>query len=49
MGEFGTGKLLGRDGETVIEDPNALAVEWQVRDTEEMVFQTAGSPVPSPM
>lgn len=44
MGEFGTGKLLGRDGVTVIEHPNALAAEWQVRDNEDMLFQMARAP-----
>jgi hypothetical protein len=44
MGEFETGKLLGRDGKTVMKDPNALAAEWQVRSDEPMLFQTVVSP-----
>ena len=44
MGEFGTGRLLGRDGSTVIEDINALAAEWQIRDNEPMLFQTVNGP-----
>ena len=43
MGEFATGKLLGRDGVTIIEDPNALAAEWQVRQDEPRLFHSASS------
>ena len=44
MGEYGTGKLLGRDGVTVFESPNKLAADWQVKDNEPMLFQTARAP-----
>ena len=44
MGEFTTGKLLARNGLDIIEDPNALAAEWQVRSDEPMLFQTALGP-----
>lgn len=44
MGEFGTGKKLARDGKTIIEDPNEFGKEWQVRDTEENLFEVARAP-----
>ena len=39
MGEYGTGKFLGRDGTTLIQDPIDFAEEWQVLDTEPKLFQ----------
>lgn len=30
MGEYGTGKMLGRDGATVITDPVDFGMEWQI-------------------
>lgn len=44
MGEFGTGKLLARDGVTVMDEPNTIGEEWQVRDSEDMLFQVARAP-----
>lgn len=44
MGNYETGKLLGRDGQTLISDPVAFAAEWQVRNDEPMLFQTASGP-----
>lgn len=44
MGEFGTGKKLARDGITIIEDPIEFGKEWQVRDTEENLFESARAP-----
>jgi hypothetical protein len=41
------GSRLGRDGETVIgtkSSPNVFGQEWQVRDTEPMLFQTIRHP-----
>ena len=38
MGTFGDGVMLGRDGQTVIEDPNEFGMEWQVLNTEPMLF-----------
>ncbi|CAB9519684.1 expressed unknown protein [Seminavis robusta] len=38
LGEFGTGKLLSRNG-TVMTDADAFGNEWQVRDTEPKLFQ----------
>ena len=45
IGEFGTGRLLARDGVTELGDnPNALAREWQVRDDEAKLFLTTRAP-----
>lgn len=45
MGSFDDdGAMLGRDGTTVFEDPNAFASEWQVREDEPMMFQTIQEP-----
>jgi hypothetical protein len=44
MGDFESGKLLSRDRSTVIEDPVALADEWQVLGDERNLFQTAQAP-----
>jgi hypothetical protein len=43
MGSFDDepGKLLARDGVTVIDDHNAFGQEWQVQDTEPMLFVAA--------
>ena len=39
MGSFEIGEMLARDGETVLDDPNAFGHEWQVLDTEPQLFQ----------
>ena len=44
MGEYGTGKLVGRDGVTVIPDTNSFGQEWQVRFDEPKLFQTLRDP-----
>jgi hypothetical protein len=46
IGEWGSGKKLARDGTTEMNDPDAteFALEWQVRDTEPMLFQEARFP-----
>jgi len=47
MGDYSTGQLVGRDGETIFkEDPIAFAAEWQVRASieEPMLFQAAHGP-----
>lgn len=45
MGEFGgKGRLLARDGVTIVDDPNLLGQEWQVREEEDMLFQVARAP-----
>ena len=38
------GLMLARDGATILEDGNAFAAEWQIRDTEPMLFQTVRAP-----
>lgn len=38
------GKLLGRDGVTEFTDMNEFGQEWQVRDTEPMLFRSARAP-----
>ena len=43
MGEFGgAGRMLARDGATIIEVPNAFDAEWQARMDEPMIFQPIG-------
>lgn len=48
LGDWETGKKLARDGATEIEvdpmDAEAFALEWQVRDSEPMLFQKARFP-----
>lgn len=44
MGTFEHGELIGRDTSTVFEDPNEFGLEWQVRDTDTMLFQEARFP-----
>jgi hypothetical protein len=44
MGAFGTGHMIGRDGETIIDDANAFGQEWQVLNTEPSLFQTLRFP-----
>lgn len=44
MGAFPTGDMLGRDGETVFEEPNEYAAEWQVRAEDPQLFSTIRAP-----
>lgn len=44
LGEFPTGAMLSRDGKREIEDPNEFGQEWQVRDSEPMLFESATAP-----
>jgi hypothetical protein len=46
LGDWETGKRLARDGKTEMNEPDAtgFALEWQVRDTEPMLFATARFP-----
>ena len=46
LGDYSTGKKFARDGVTVMEDKDATnyALEWQVRDTEPMLFSDARVP-----
>jgi hypothetical protein len=40
MGSYPNGKLLARNGTTVIEDVNDFGQEWQVLDSEPMLFHS---------
>jgi hypothetical protein len=44
MGDFGEGRMLARDGQTILEDANAFGQEWQVLDTEPTLFQNLRFP-----
>ena len=45
IGDFATGKMMGRDGTTEFTDGEKFALEWQVRTNfEPMMFQTARAP-----
>ena len=44
MGDFGQGRILASDGNTVLDDPNAFGQEWQVLVTEPSLFQTLRFP-----
>ena len=44
LGSYEGGLMLGRDGVTVLEDPNAFAMEWQVRHNEPMLFHDVEGP-----
>jgi hypothetical protein len=44
FGSFTTGKKLGRDGVTVFDDPIEFGNEWQVLDSEPMLFQSTRAP-----
>jgi cysteine-rich repeat protein len=40
MGDFGKGRMLARDGKTILDNANEFGQEWQVLDTEPSLFQT---------
>ena len=44
LGQWGTGKMMGRDGVTEFDDAEAFALEWQVRSDEPMLFSQARFP-----
>lgn len=44
MGEFESGKLLGRDGKSIFKDTNLFGLEWQVNDDQVPLFQEAEGP-----
>jgi hypothetical protein len=44
IGSYGQGKMLGRDGITEFANVNKYGAEWQVRDTEKMLFREARAP-----
>jgi hypothetical protein len=39
MGDFGKGRMLARDGKTVLDDANAFGQEWQVLESEAILFR----------
>jgi cysteine-rich repeat protein len=44
MGDFRYGRMIARDGKTVLDDANAFGQEWQVLDTEASLFQSLRLP-----
>lgn len=44
LGSSSKDGLVGRDGEAVMKDPNAMGLEWQVRDDEPMLFHEVRAP-----
>lgn len=44
LGDFYTGATFARDGATVIDDFNDLGNEWQVRPSDNMLFQDVSDP-----
>jgi hypothetical protein len=44
MGDYRAGRMIARDGKTVIDDANVFGQEWQVLDSESSLFQTARFP-----
>jgi hypothetical protein len=44
LGDYNTGLMLGRNGWTVFEDPIEFGMEWQVRDTDPLLFETEDGP-----
>jgi hypothetical protein len=44
LGDWSTGSMIGRDRSTEIKDAEEYALEWQVRDTEPMLFSSARYP-----
>lgn len=43
-GDWKTGKMLARDGKTVISDPALFAREWQVRESDGFLFRANRAP-----
>ena len=44
MGDYKTGRLVGRDGFTEMPNVDDFALEWQVLDSEPMLFSSARAP-----
>jgi hypothetical protein len=44
LGSFGEGKMLARDGSTLLEDTNTFGQEWQVLPSEDMLFHSVEGP-----
>jgi hypothetical protein len=56
MGDFEKGRMLARDGQTILDDANAFGQEWQVLESEASFFQRLRLPqhpmectLPAPM
>jgi hypothetical protein len=39
MGDYGEGRMLARDGQTILDDANTFGQEWQVLESEATLFQ----------
>lgn len=48
LGSYPDGRKVGRDGETLVDDPNSFGQEWQVNASEPMLFHTAEGTVQHP-
>lgn len=44
LGIRGKSGMIGRDGESFYNDPNAMGLQWQVKDTEPMLFGAVQAP-----
>ena len=44
IGDWENGSMVARDGKTEVTDATEFALEWQVRDTEPMLFQNIRAP-----
>lgn len=44
LGIQGTVGMIGRDGNTILSDPIAMGMEWQVTDTEPILFREVRAP-----
>lgn len=44
LGDYKEGKMLARDGKTIITDANEFGLEWQVREDEPKLFNSVREP-----
>jgi len=44
LGDWEHGQMTARDGSTILNDATEFALEWQVRDTEPMLFSSVRAP-----
>ena len=53
LGSYPAGQMVGRDGKTIIEDPNSFGQEWMVRPSDPIIFHDVESiadyPINCPM
>jgi hypothetical protein len=47
MGDYRAGRMIARDGKTIIEDANVFGQEWQVLNTESSLFSDRPFPTTS--